>query len=101
MLCIPTLVALAEGDPELVRARAMLLARVRAAGEDDAEANYLASTPFREDDGAIVYVHVFRARIRETVHAVGIPAAPGWWPASEQSLAPRRTAPRAQLRLVS
>ena len=101
MLCISTLVGLSGDDPELVRARALLVARLKVVGEDDAEAAYLASTPFREDDGAIVYLHVFRVRIGEAMHPVGIPAAPGWWPSPEQSLAPRRTGPRAQLRLVS
>lgn len=101
MLCISTLVGLSGDDPELVRARALLLARLKVAGEDDAEALYLASTPFVEDDGAIVYLHVFRIRIGEVAHPVGIPAASGWWPSPEQSLAPCRTGLRARLRLVS
>src|SRR5690242_10434036 len=85
MLCIPTLVALAKDDPELARAHAALADRLRplhamALGVGVAPPlgawQYLASTPFREDDGVIVYVHVFHAGSASdgTPHAIGIPS---------------------------
>lgn len=106
MLSIPTHVVLTADDPELIRARAAFGARLRlmvASDEQDASiaGEYLVSAPFREDDGAIVYVHVFRAAIYGRMQALGVSAAPGWWPVAKASLAPRRTAPRARLRLVS
>jgi hypothetical protein len=102
MLCIPTLVALPAEDPEYVRARAALEARLVRSGAACRWA-YLASTPFREDDGVVTYVHVFRidAGPQAAVTALGIPASDGWWPSGQPSLPPRSRGPRAQLRLVS
>jgi hypothetical protein len=112
MLCIPTLVALTKDDPELARAQAALADRLRplhamALGTGVAPPlgawQYLASTPFREDDGVIVYVHVFHAGSAPdgSPHAIGIPSSEGWWPVGQSTLNPRRTMSRAQLRLVS
>lgn len=105
MLFIPTHVALATDDPELVRAHAVVRARLRAVAEGDRtapkEGEYLASAPYRNDDGTIAYVHVFRVDLCGRVHSVGIPADAGWWPSAKHSLAPRRTPRRARLRLVS
>jgi hypothetical protein len=102
MLCIPTLVALPAQDPEYGRARAALEARLARSGTRCRWA-YLASTPFREEDGVVVYVHVFRidSGPQEPATAVGIPASEGWWPSGQPTLAPRCRGPRAQLRLVS
>lgn len=106
MLVIPTHVALAADDPEFVRARGLLGLRLKVmtAGDEAAqkEGDYLASAPYREDDGTIAYVHVFRIELFGRVQAIGIPAAPGWWPVKRPSLMPpRRTPRRAKLRLVS
>jgi hypothetical protein len=105
MLAIPTHVALAVDDPELLRARAVLSARLHAMtteGEKAAQGGeYLVSTPFRDDDGAVAYVHVFRAKIGNGLVGLGVRAAPGWWPLGKRSLAPRRSTRRATLRLVS
>jgi hypothetical protein len=102
MLCIPTLVARPADDPEYGHARAALEARLARSGSAS-RWTYLASTPFREDDGVVIYVHVFRidAGARESATAVGIPASEGWWPSGQPTLAPRCRGPRAQLRLVS
>ncbi len=105
MLVIPTHVSLAADDPEFVRARAALGLRLRvvAAGDETApkDGNYLATAPYREEDGTIAYVHVFRIDLFGRQQAIGIPAAAGWWPVATTSLAPRRTPRRAALRLVS
>ena len=105
MLVIPTHVALAADDPELLRARSTLSTSLRMmlAGDDEAqmEGEYLASAPCREEDGAITYVHVFRVEICGSMHAIGVPAASDWWPIAQPRLAPRRTARRGRLRLVS
>lgn len=112
MRCIPTRVLMAEKDPELVSAQARLRAHLASTGRLDGDAmtgpevswRYLVSAPFREDDGAIIYVHVFllaSARANESGHPIGIPATRGWWPSGQPTVAPMRTPARAKLRLVS
>jgi len=112
MLCIPTRVVMAEKDPELVSAQARLRAHLASTGRLDGDAmmapdvslRYLVSAPFREDDGAIIYIHVFllgSAHAKEAEHPIGIPATSGWWPSGQPTVAPMRTPSRARLRLVS
>lgn len=111
MLCIPTRVVMAEDDPELVSAQARLraqLASMRMRHEDATPGSeypwrYLASAPYREDNGAITYVHVFcgPAPRDEASHVIGLPATRGWWPSNQPTVAPARTPSRARLRLVS
>ncbi len=122
MRCVPTCAVMDETDPELARARGQLRERLsllerqfgRAgdampdAGRDvpwhEREWNYMGSAPWREDDGTIVYIHGFR-HTRLTLDGgpftMAILSSPGWWPIGCGHRAPRRTAPRGQLRLVS
>lgn len=111
MLCIPTLVVLSDQDPELahallaMRSRTALLEKIGVGEPEAADTwRYMASIPFREDNGIVSYVHVFRTESGQPgdpPRAMGVAASPGWWPSDHRSLAPRRTAPRARLRLVS
>lgn len=121
MRCVPTCAVMDEGDTELAWARRQLQERLslmarHVTGAADATLSgdampwnmlqwrYLGSVPWREDDGAIVYVHGFR---HATIIAAGeplamaIPASPGWWPIGCSERAPRRSTPRGKLRLVS
>ncbi len=109
MRCVPTCAVMEQTDPELacarqqLRERLSLLARCLSSSGDampDAEPD----APWREDDGTIVYIHGFR-HARLTLgggpFTMAILSSPGWWPIGCGHRAPRRTAPRGQLRLVS
>jgi hypothetical protein len=122
MRCVPTCAVMDEGDSELgwarqqLRERLSLMARQLSGAADAMTASdpalpwnvlqwrYLGSAPWREDDGTIVYLHGFR---HATVTMAGEPlamavrASPGWWPVGCGQRAPRRSAPRGRLRLVS
>ena len=122
MRCVPTCAVMDEGDPELAQARRHLKERLsllqrHLTGAADAmpqnaaappwnlqQWHYLGSAPLREDDGTIVYVHGFRhatLTVAGEPLAMAIPASPGWWPVGCGQRAPRRSAPRGRLRLVS
>jgi hypothetical protein len=122
MRCVPTCAVIDEGDAELAHARQQLRERLsllarHLAGAGDAipqtaaapkwdvlQWRYLGSAPWREDDGTIVYVHGFRHATMMMAGeplAMAIPASPGWWPVGCGQRAPRRSAPRGRLRLVS
>ncbi len=122
MRCVPTCAVMEQTDHELacarqqLRERLSLLARCLSSSGDampDAEPDapwherdweYIGSAPWREDDGAIVYLHGFRhMRLMQDGGplTLAILASPGWWPIGCGYRAPRRTAPRGRLRLVS
>jgi hypothetical protein len=122
MRCVPTCAVMDEGDAELARARAQLRERLalmarHLTGAADTmpqsgdplpwnvlQWRYLGSAPWREDDGTIVYVHGFRhatMAIAGEPLAMAIQASPGWWPVGCSQRAPRRSAARGKLRLVS
>jgi hypothetical protein len=122
MRCVPTCAVMDEGDAELASARRQLQERLalmarHVTGTADAmplsgdatpwnmlQWRYLGSVPWREDDGAIVYVHGFRhatITVAGEPLAMAIPASPGWWPLGCSERAPRRSTPRGKLRLVS
>jgi hypothetical protein len=113
LVSIPTHVVLEADNPELVGAWVRLVRQRRRdplyRGDDALEANgearwrYLCSAPYREDDGRILYVHVFRHECHAALDApmtLGVPATRGWWPKGERSLSPRRAGARPRLRLV-
>jgi hypothetical protein len=115
MQCIPTFAVMDAIDPELAIAKRRLAAYFEETGgavghgADSAALwpnsvmTYLCSIPRRQDNGAILYVHVFqhdRATAAEGYFSVL--ASPRWWPVDCQSLQPqRRSQSRAALRLVS
>lgn len=115
MKCIPTFAVMETIDPELDAAKRHLAAYFEAvksmtrANEDGPSSRsamtmtYLCSIPRRHDNGAILYVHIFRQDCpgRES-GLFTVAASPHWWPVVCQSLQPqRRTEGRAALRLVS
>ncbi|HKW54488.1 MAG TPA: hypothetical protein VJO12_12400 [Stellaceae bacterium] len=122
MRCVPTCAVMDEGDAELAWARRQLRDRLtlmarHLTGAVDAmpqtehgapwnvqQWRYLGSAPWREDDGAVVYVHGFRHATMSMAGeplAIAVPASPGWWPVGCGERTPRRSAPRGKLRLVS
>jgi hypothetical protein len=115
MRCIPTHVRMSSADPERPRAMCALLAELRTrhldTGSDPMQIHqgvcwqYVCSTPFRRDDNAIIYLHVFYHAwhpVTDEPITIGIPATPAWWPdASCEMLSPPRSEPTARLRLVS
>jgi hypothetical protein len=111
-----------ESDLELAKARQQLRERLalmagHLVGAADAmpqaaaaapwnaqQWRYLGSAPCRADDGTIVYVHGFRHATMTLAGeplALAVAASPGWWPVGCGQRAPRRSAPRGKLRLVS
>lgn len=120
MRCVPTCAVMDEDDLELTQARKQLGERLsllarQLAGDAMPQTNaappwdvqqwrYIGSAPWREDDGTIVYIHGFRhakLMVAGEPLAMAIPASPGWWPIGCGQRAPRRSAPRGNLRLVS
>jgi hypothetical protein len=117
MRCISTFAVMDAIDPELDAARRRFAAHLAetspAAGHGTDPASlwasgswtYRCSIPRRQEDGAILYVHVFqhdRVMTGGGYFSLGIAASPGWWPVGCQSLIPQgRTQGRAVLRLVS
>jgi hypothetical protein len=117
MRCISTFAVMGASDLELDTARRHLAAHLEKAspmagpGTDPASLwasgswAYRCSIPRRQDNGAILYVHVFQHAQVMTggdYFSLGVAASPGWWPVGCESLVPRaRTQGRAALRLVS
>jgi hypothetical protein len=113
LIGLPTHVVLPGGHPERAAAWDRLAEQLRQhgfAGDDPGERNgdafwrYLCSTPCRQPDGGLGYVHVFRHPDHPLLGApmtLGIAATPGWRPTADcTSLAPPRTPRKARLRLV-
>jgi hypothetical protein len=113
MRCIPSFAVMNATDGEWAVAKAQLVAFLKDTNQssDDlgsevpgSTLTYLCSIPYRQDDGAIRYAHLFQhhdpfIREPEYFHVV---ASPGWWPQGCRSLPPQqRTSGRAPLRLVS
>ena len=113
MRCVPSFAVMNATDREWAVAKDQLVAFLMESNPtpNDSESElpdtamtYLCSIPYRQDDGAIRYVHLFQYQdpfmIKpEYFHVV---ASPAWWPDGCRSLPPQaRTSGRAPLRLVS
>jgi hypothetical protein len=117
MRCISTFAVMDALDPELAAAQRRLAAYLEETspaaehGKNPASlwANtslmYRWSIPRRQDNGTILYFHVFqhdRVMTGGRYFTLGVVASAGWWPIGCPSLVPQgRTQSRAALRLVS
>jgi hypothetical protein len=113
MRCIPSFAVMNTTDRERAVAQGQLVAFLKETdpswddpGPEAAEnaLTYLCSIPYRQDDGAIRFAHLFQrddpfGTKPEYFH---VTASPEWWPQGCRSLPPQqRTSGRAPLRLVS
>jgi hypothetical protein len=117
MRCVSTFAVMGASDPELDTARRHLAAHLEETSPiashvtDPASLRasgswaYRCSIPRRQNNGVILYVHVFQhARVMTGggYFSLGVAASPSWWPVGCESLVPQgRTQGRAALRLVS
>lgn len=114
MRCIPSFAVMNATDRERAVAQGHLVAYLQEAGlltaneppaaARDSAPSYLCSIPFRQDDDAVRYVHLFQHQDASMIKPeyFHVTASPDWWPENCRSLPPQhRTSGRAPLRLVS